>query len=187
MLIYLNKQHILQCYLYNYRRWKHGYTNFNKRRLTQLPCWAINHRSYESDWCRDIILTHSCSISTHWQRKVGESYQSLVVTSIILSSDNFLYYKQFVCSLNTIFVFLGPKLPAQHIVHGFGLTGCHWQERTSVTGNLHVGSIFDFHFSLQIVAHNLVECPWWVTTPNVLVVVGIHVNILVSSRLWTNK
>jgi len=121
------------------------------------------------------------------RKKVGESYQSLVVTSIILSSDNFLYYKQFVCNLNTIFVFLGHKLPAQHIVHGFGLTGCHWQERTSVTGNLHVGSIFDFHFSLQIVAHNLVQCPWWVTTPNVLVVVGIHVNILVSSRQWTNK
>jgi len=111
----------------------------------------------------------------------------LLSLQLSLSSDNFLFYKQFVCSLNTIFVFLGPKLPAQHIVHGFGLTGCHWQERTSVTGILHVGSIFDFHFSLQVVAHNLVECPWWVTTPNVLVVVGIHVNILVSGRLWTNK
>ena len=52
-----------------------------------------------------------------------------------------------------------------------------------VTGNLHVRSIFHFHFSLQIVAHNLVKCPWWVTTPNVLVVVGVHVNILVSGQI----
>jgi len=120
--------------------------NFNKKRRTRVGS-SINFD--ESDWCRDIILTHLRFISTHWPRKSVSQISHFLSLKFPYQVTIFHLLKQFLTRLKYHFCIFEPRnCMHSSVVHVFGLNGRRSQERTGFTGSFHVWSILlsFFHF-----------------------------------------